>query len=47
MGSALYISIGLSPVEAIQMVSFLYVFRLTTAVMGGGWEFLDRTLTRH
>jgi uncharacterized membrane protein YbhN (UPF0104 family) len=47
MGSALYISIGLSPVEAIQMVSFLYVFRLTTAVMGGGWEFLDQTLTRH
>jgi uncharacterized membrane protein YbhN (UPF0104 family) len=47
MGSALYISIGLSPVEAIQMVSFLYVFRLTTAVMGGGWELLDRTLTRH
>jgi len=46
MGSALYISIGLSPVEAIQMVSFLYVFRLTTAVMGGGWELLDRTLTR-
>ncbi len=47
MGSALYISIGLSPVEAIQMVSFLYVFRLTIAVMGGGWEFLDQTLTRH
>ena len=47
MGSALYISIGLSPVEAIQMVSFLYVFRLTTAVMGGGWEFLDQTLTSH
>ena len=46
MGSALYISIGLSPVEAIQMVSFLYFFRLTIAVMGGGWEFLDRTLTR-
>ncbi|MBT4205144.1 MAG: flippase-like domain-containing protein [Proteobacteria bacterium] len=47
MGSALYISIGLSPIEAIQMVSFLYIFRLTIAVMGGGWEFLDQTLTRH
>jgi hypothetical protein len=29
------------------MVSVLYVFRLTTAVMGGGWEFLDQTLTRY
>ena len=46
MGSALYITIGLSPIEAIQMVSILYFFRLTTAIMGGAWELLNQKLIR-
>jgi uncharacterized membrane protein YbhN (UPF0104 family) len=47
MGSALYMTIGLSPAEAIQMVSILYFFRLTTAIMGGAWELLNQKLARH